>query len=91
MLLRHESGASTVVDVSYAAHRTPTPFLQTLVEVEGREGTGEILEGEVLRVRADRDLRAGQPSHLRSGGGRLPFRGFGSAEHHSTSRGCRKP
>lgn len=52
MLLRHDGGATTVVDVSYASHRTPNPFPQTLGEVEGRAGTVQILEGQVLRIHA---------------------------------------
>ncbi len=50
MLLRHDNAAVSVVDVSYATHRKPNPFPQTLGEIEGRLGTVQILEGERLRV-----------------------------------------
>ena len=53
MLLRHDNSATTIIDVSYASHRTPSLFPQTLGEVEGRKGTVQILEGEVLRIHAD--------------------------------------
>ena len=57
MLLRHDTAATTIIDVSYASHRTPNPFPQTLGEVEGREGTVQILEGEVLRIQANGKTR----------------------------------
>lgn len=50
MLLRHDNKAVSVVDVSYASHKSPNPFPQTLGEIEGRLGTVEILEGQVLRI-----------------------------------------
>ncbi len=50
MLLRHDNAAVSVVDVSYATHKTPNPFPQTLGEIEGRLGTVQILEGQVLRI-----------------------------------------
>ena len=50
MLLAHDNGATSIIDVSYASHRTPNPFPQTLGEIEGRKGTVQILEGEVLRI-----------------------------------------
>jgi len=39
MLLRHESGAVSVVECTYEAHCDPDPFPQTLVSVEGPKGT----------------------------------------------------
>ncbi|HWJ75174.1 MAG TPA: Gfo/Idh/MocA family oxidoreductase [Kaistia sp.] len=50
LLLRHAGGAVSVVDVSYATHRSPSTFPQTLGEIEGRLGTIEITEGQVLRI-----------------------------------------
>ncbi|MDW6023226.1 Gfo/Idh/MocA family oxidoreductase [Mesorhizobium sp. BAC0120] len=50
MLLRHDNDAVSVVDVSYAAHKNPNPFPQTLGEIEGRLGTVQILEGQILRI-----------------------------------------
>ncbi|BCP52193.1 oxidoreductase [Kaistia sp. 32K] len=53
ILLRHDNRATSIVDVSYASHRFPNPFPQTLGEIEGRKGSIQILEGEVLLVHAD--------------------------------------
>lgn len=39
MLLTHEKGATSVVDCSYATRRTPETFPQTLLEIDGTEGT----------------------------------------------------
>ncbi len=39
MLLRHETGAVSVVECTYQAQRDPDPFPQTLMEVEGPDGT----------------------------------------------------
>ena len=38
VLLRHENGASSVVDCSYATRLLPDPFPQTLVTIEGTRG-----------------------------------------------------
>lgn len=42
MLLTHESGAVSVVDISFATRIDPDPFPQTLVRIEGAEGTLEL-------------------------------------------------
>jgi predicted dehydrogenase len=39
MLLRHESGAVSVVECTYEARRLPDPFPQTLLEIEGPRGS----------------------------------------------------
>ncbi len=39
MLLRHENGAVSVVECTYQAQRDPDPFPQTLMEIEGPDGT----------------------------------------------------
>lgn len=57
ILLRHDNGATSIVDVSYAAHRYPDPFPQTLGEIEGRLGTIEIVEGGVLVIHSDGQQR----------------------------------
>ncbi len=57
ILLRHHNKATSIVDVSYAAHRFPNPFPQTLGEIEGRHGTIQILEGEVLLVHSGGEQR----------------------------------
>lgn len=55
MLLSHESGVTSVVDCSYASRLPQELFPQTLVEVDGAEGT--------LRLSADYRLQI----HTRSG------------------------
>lgn len=50
LLLRHDSQAVSIIDISYASHRHPDPFPQTLGEIEGRAGTIQILDGERLRI-----------------------------------------
>lgn len=57
MMLRGRDGATTVIDISYAAHRNPNPFPQTFGEIEGRLGTVQILDGEVLRVHGPGETR----------------------------------
>lgn len=57
MMLRHTTGAVSVIDVSYATHRTPNTFPQTLGEIEGRLGTVQILEGQVLRIHTAAGVR----------------------------------
>ncbi|WP_378946103.1 Gfo/Idh/MocA family protein [Paracoccus sp. R86501] len=39
MLLDHEGGVTSVVDCSYATRRTPETFPQTLLEIDGDQGT----------------------------------------------------
>lgn len=50
MLLRHVSGATSVVECTYAARRIPDPFPETLVEVEGESGSIVTLPGCRARV-----------------------------------------
>lgn len=57
ILLHHDNKAVSIVDVSYASHRHPNPFPQTLGEIEGRLGTVQILENEVLRIHAGGTFR----------------------------------
>jgi D-apiose dehydrogenase len=52
ILLRHENGARSLVDISYASRRNPDPFPQTLGEIEGELGSILIEPGERLRVHA---------------------------------------
>lgn len=49
MLLRHKSGSVSVVECTYEAHRLPDPFPQTIVEIEGSEGS--ILLGDAYQMR----------------------------------------
>ena len=64
-LLAHESGATTVVDCSYATRRTPETFPQTLLEIDGDGGTLRLDEGYRLIVQnaAGEDVRHVEP-HL---------------------------
>lgn len=50
MLLRHESGATSVVECSYEARRNPDPFPETMVELEGDRGSIVTLPGCRARV-----------------------------------------
>jgi D-apiose dehydrogenase len=45
MLLRHEGGAVSVVECTYASHRDPDPFPETLIEIEGPKGTLQVHPG----------------------------------------------
>jgi len=57
MMLRHENDAVSVIDISYASHRSPNPFPQTLGEIEGRKGVIQILEDETLRIHSEGSAR----------------------------------
>lgn len=57
ILLNHQNMAVSVIDISYASHRQPNPFPQTLGEIEGRSGTIQILEGEILRIHSNNQVR----------------------------------
>ncbi|MBZ9711592.1 Gfo/Idh/MocA family oxidoreductase [Mesorhizobium sp. ESP7-2] len=50
MLLRHGSGAVSVVECTYEARRDPDPFPETLVEIEGDNGSIIVLPGSRMRV-----------------------------------------
>lgn len=50
MLLGHESGATSVVDCSYATKLPVEPFPETLVEIDGSEGTIRLGQGYRLQV-----------------------------------------
>lgn len=50
MLLRHVSGAVSFVDATYEAHRIPDPFPETLLEIEGPEGSILVTRGERMVV-----------------------------------------
>ena len=42
MLLRHTSGAVSVVECTYAAHPDPDPFPETLLQIEGSSGALQV-------------------------------------------------
>ncbi|UDL88751.1 Gfo/Idh/MocA family oxidoreductase [Mesorhizobium sp. PAMC28654] len=50
MILRHRSGAVSVVECTYEARRDPDPFPETLVEIEGENGSIIVLPGSRMRV-----------------------------------------
>jgi D-apiose dehydrogenase len=50
MLLTHKGGVTSVVDCSYATRRTPETFPQTLLEIDGTEGTVRLDAGYQLSV-----------------------------------------
>jgi predicted dehydrogenase len=50
IMMRHTSGAVSVVDCTYQAKRDPDPFPETLLEIEGREGSLILSAGLQLRV-----------------------------------------
>ena len=50
MMLRHTSGAVSIVEATYEARRIPDPFPETLVEIEGPSGSIVVTHGEHMRV-----------------------------------------
>ena len=50
MLLDHENGTTSVVDCSYATKLAVEPFPETLVEIDGSEGTIRLAQGYRLTV-----------------------------------------
>ena len=50
MLLRHVSGAVSVVESTYDSKRIPDPFPETLLEIEGTDGSIVVSKGERMTV-----------------------------------------
>lgn len=50
MLLDHESGVTSIVDVSYATKQSVEPFPETLVEIDGSHGSIRLTQGYRLEV-----------------------------------------
>ena len=50
MMVRHTSGAVSIVEATYEARRIPDPFPETLVEIEGPGGSITVTHGEQMRV-----------------------------------------
>jgi predicted dehydrogenase len=50
ILLDHESGATSIVDVSYASKLSTEPFPETLIEIDGTEGSIRLSQGYHLEV-----------------------------------------
>jgi predicted dehydrogenase len=53
MLLKHQSGAVSLVECTYAAHRLPDNFPETLLEIEGPRGTILLKPGYTLELTVD--------------------------------------
>ena len=53
MLLRHESGAVSVVECTYGSRRVPDSFPETLIEVEGERGAIASRIGNLVEVTID--------------------------------------
>lgn len=50
IMLRHQSGAVSVVEATYAMRKIPDPFPETLLEIEGTEGSIVVTRGEKMQV-----------------------------------------
>jgi predicted dehydrogenase len=59
MMLRHTSGAVSVVECTYEARKLPDPFPETLLEIEGPDGTIVVKPGLVMEVTLGGDLTSG--------------------------------
>ena len=68
MLLRHTSGAVSVVECSYEARLDPDPFPETTVAVEGDRGSVSLAPGFLAHV-----ARAGKREDLDFGAAPLPW------------------
>ena len=53
MLLRHRSGATSIVDCSYSSKLDPDPFPETLLELEGPRGSIRMRPGLRMTVTSD--------------------------------------
>jgi predicted dehydrogenase len=58
MLLRHVSGAVSVVECTYEAKKLPDPFPETLIEIEGPKGAVALKRGYRMEVTADGAMQA---------------------------------
>jgi predicted dehydrogenase len=68
MMLRHESGAVSVVECTYEARRADDPFPETLMEIEGPRGSIVTTAGCHMRLTSD-----GKPSDVDIGTSLLPW------------------
>lgn len=50
ILLRHTNGATSIVDASFFTHMHPTPFPETVVEIDGSTGAARVLESYWLQI-----------------------------------------
>lgn len=58
MLMDHKSGATSVVDCSYATKLAVEPFPETLIEIDGSDGTIRLAQGYRLTVTGKNGTRA---------------------------------
>lgn len=56
MLLRHVSGAVSVVECTYESRTLPDPFPETLLAIEGPKGSITVEPGLVMRLTADGEV-----------------------------------
>lgn len=57
VLLKHVSGAVSVVDFSYESRKLPDPFPETILEIEGPKGAVVVEAGLKMRVTVDGAMR----------------------------------
>lgn len=50
IMMRHVSGAVSIVESTYAARKIPDPFPETLIEIEGRDGSITVGRGDKMQV-----------------------------------------
>ena len=53
ILMAHKSGASSVVDCSYATRRQPETFPETMIEVDGDNGTIRLDSGYLMTIQVN--------------------------------------
>ena len=53
MLLRHTSGAVSVVESTYETRKIPDPFPETMMEIEGEKGSIVVTRGETITVTSE--------------------------------------
>jgi D-apiose dehydrogenase len=58
ILLDHESGATSIVDCSYVTKLSRDPFPETIIEIDGTQGTIRLNQGYQLQVSTEKGLRA---------------------------------
>lgn len=57
MLLKHDSGATSIVDCSYATKRMPEAFPQTMIEIDGTKGSLRLDVGYELTVQTTSEVK----------------------------------
>lgn len=50
ILLDHDNGATSIVDVSYATKQSIEPFPETLIEIDGTEGSIRLSQGYEMQI-----------------------------------------